>query len=76
MVMDLDTGIDVLKLPSGHEGYSKIPFGIHMRKVDGLNEECDGTMEEVFADPLVAVWVCSDGEHCGHAFVFNTRFNK
>ena len=74
--MDLDTGIDVLKLPSGHEGYAKIPFGTHMRKVHGTNEECDGMMEEVFANRLVAVWVCSDGEHCGHALVFNTRFNK
>ena len=76
MGMEMGHGIDVLERPTGQQGDSKRAFGTHMRKVNGLNEECDGTMEEVFANPMVAVWICSDGKDCGHALVFNTRFNK
>ena len=77
VMMDLDTTIDVLRIPSGHIGYVNVPFGIHIRKRDdGINEVCDGFLEEVYANPLIALWVCTDQKNCGHFLAFNTRFNK
>lgn len=67
-LMDLDTTIDILRCPSGHSNWDKVPMNDHYITNGAFRTEdiCPFPMLEIGGNLMVSVWVCSNVKDCDH----------
>ena len=69
--MDLDTTIDVLRIPRGHLGYTAVDFEPHQKEIEAdVWETCYGKMVQVAKNRISDIYLCSNEKDCGKVFIF------